>query len=66
MHDLVIDVDGFVWADVDQLVDDINGHVHAGAKAAGICKDELHGTQKCSHNRRLSEVDFHVRMHAFG
>jgi hypothetical protein len=48
------------------LVDDIDGHVHAGAKAAGICKDELHWTQKCSHNGGLPEVDFHLRMHAFG
>ena len=48
VHDLVIDVDGLVGADVQELVHHVDRHVDAGAEAAGIRKDDLHRTGKCS------------------
>ena len=41
VNDLVIDVDRGAL-DVEHLVDDIDRHVDAGAKAAGVGKQDLH------------------------
>jgi hypothetical protein len=42
VDDLVVDEDLLVAADVDQLVDDVDRHVDAGAEAAGVGEQDLH------------------------
>ena len=43
MNDLVIDVEGRALCAQD-LIDDVDGHAHAGAEASGIGEDDLHSS----------------------
>ena len=44
VHDRVINVDRIAFHDVEKLIDDVDGHVYAGTEAAGIGKNDLHGS----------------------
>jgi hypothetical protein len=41
MNDLVIDLDRRAF-ELEHLVHHVDGHVHAGAKAAGVGEDDFH------------------------
>lgn len=43
VDDVVVDVDGLSRAEVQHLIDDVDGHAHACAEAPWIWKDQLHG-----------------------
>ncbi len=48
VHDLVKDVDRLVRTDIQELIDDVDGHVDAGAEAARIGEDQFHGVSSSS------------------
>ena len=48
VNDFVVDVDGGVGEEFDDLVNDIDGHADAGAEAAGVDEDELHVDGNCT------------------
>lgn len=43
VDDLVVDVDIFVWAEVEDLVYDVDGHLYACAEASWVGEEESHG-----------------------
>lgn len=43
VDDFVIAEDGLSGEELDDLVDDIDGHANASAEAAGVGEEEVHG-----------------------
>jgi hypothetical protein len=41
VNDLVVDVNGCAL-DVQDLIDDVDGHVDAGAESAGVSEEDFH------------------------
>ena len=42
VYDLVVDADRLFGADLEQLVDDVDRHVHTGTETTRIGKDDFH------------------------